>query len=270
MIKKILIRCFEKRNRKMNIVKSDQNRKVIICPNKGEMISYFLRSYQKSVHNALHHKDQCNIALSGGNTPKPYYKELLQSSLELPWHKIHLFLVDERFVPHTHKDSNYNMIKTTLLNHIPIPKNHIHFIPIEKSVLISMNRYENELIRHFHLKPSQFPLFDLTILGLGTDGHTASLFPQSPAINEKERLVTTASQKGIPYKRISLTLPVINNSKKIIFLIEGYDKAKCLREIIINNANLPASFILPNHGSVLFLLDLAAASSLEGLNHNQI
>jgi 6-phosphogluconolactonase len=182
----------------------------------------------------------------------------------LPWDKTHLFLVDERVVPWEHRDSNYHMLRETLLNYIPIPQENIHPIPTDRTSLqTSAKAYEEEMKIFFNLQSGQYPEFDLILLGIGEDGHTASLFPGTPVLDDTLHLAAAVSMDDIRHPRITLTLPVINNAKHILFLVIGKNKASVLRKIINKeDVSLPASMVHPNKGKLIFVTDREASRQL--------
>ena len=206
---------------------------------------------------SLKNRNNCTIALSGGSTPKIFFPELVKLKDTIQWEQVHFFLVDERFVPFTDKDSNYSMIKEYLFDQVSIPQKNIHPIYTnEDSAEIVSKKYEESLKNHFKLNNNTFPCFDIVMLGLGLDGHTASLFPGTQALNEKKRIAVSVHPKEDMHDRISLTFPVINNARNILFLINGIEKADVAREIIINkNDSLPAARIKPHNGNLYFFLD---------------
>jgi 6-phosphogluconolactonase len=162
------------------------------------------------------------IVLAGGSTPKRIYECMAGPNYrnEFKWDKIHLFWGDERWVSHKDQRSNYRMVSDALISKVKIPSGNIHPVRTEDcGPETSANLYEKVIGREFQLKKDEFPVFDLILLGLGTDGHTASLFPGNPALMVKDRLVVSTSQEGIPEKRITLTLPAINHAAMIFFLI---------------------------------------------------
>ncbi len=187
-----------------------------------------------TMENTISTRPLFTFVLAGGNTPKLMYSML--ASIIDEWKKVHLFWGDERFVPHTHKESNYKMVKESLISKIDIPGSNIHPIPTEaispeKSALL----YENDIRSFFNSSRFLDFRFDCTILGIGEDGHTASLFPGSPALKEKKRWVvdTTAPENYSVRKRITLTLPIINRSRSILFLVSG-EKKRPVIEAMLN------------------------------------
>ena len=202
------------------------------------------------------------VALSGGNTPKPLYELLGSPKLraQLPWAEIHWFFGDERFVPHDHPDSNYRMVKAALLDRAPIPPENVHPIPFEGTPEQSAAAYEKDLKQFYgtgYLDPDR-PLFTVNLLGLGADGHTASLFPGTAALQEKDRwAVAVVGAK--PEPRISLTYPVLDSSRSIALLVAGADKREQLGKLIDGTSTAPASRIHPTRGRLHIFMDQAAA-----------
>lgn len=205
------------------------------------------------------------VALCGGSTPRGLYTLLAnQPQRSLPWEKIYFFWGDERHVPPDHPDSNYRMAFETLLSKVPVPSENIFRIHAEETDADTATR-ENEqtLATFFHLKPGEFPRFDLMLLGMGPDGHTASLFPGTRALHEKTRLVVANWVDKLNAFRITMTLPVLNNSAYVLFLVSGRDKANVLREVLGNQSEeFPASMVRPADGRLVWMLDREAGSAL--------
>ena len=202
------------------------------------------------------------VALSGGSTPRVLY-ELLADLNEpfreqIAWSTTHFFFTDERNVPPDHPESNYRMANEALFSRVPLPVENIHRIQGERSANDAANTYEHDLRESFG---EAIPVFDLVLLGLGEDGHTASLFPHSPALNETERLVAAPWIDKLEAYRITLTLPVLNAARSVLFLVTGAFKAEIVGEIINadNKTNYPAQTICPTSGAVSWLVDEAAA-----------
>jgi 6-phosphogluconolactonase len=205
-----------------------------------------------------------SVALSGGSTPKTLYALLASGSVpNIPWEKIFFFFGDERFVPPDHPDSNYRMAREAGL-FAKVPDDHVFRLRTEeKDADTAALQYEQTVQRFFGLQPGELPRFDLVFLGLGPDGHTASLFPGTAALNEKSRLVVANWVDKFQTYRITLTLPVLNRAACVLFLISGADKANIVREVLKNaNANLPSQKVRPADGRLLWLLDRGAASGL--------
>lgn len=207
------------------------------------------------------------VALAGGSTPQRLY-ELLAGRVYgegIPWPLVFLFWGDERCVPPEDADSDYRMVRDAMLGRIAVPEANVH--PMYsglKSPEEAAAGYEEIIRQVFRLVPGQVPQFDLVLLGLGADGHTASLFPHSAAINEKERLVVADYVQALKAYRLTLTLPVINNAAAVLFLVTGESKAAILAEVLqgpYRPIDVPAQLVRPL-GRLLFLADQAAASKL--------
>jgi 6-phosphogluconolactonase len=237
---------------------------VCVFDRKDDISSFVIETWREISQEAIEGKGVFCAALSGGKTPVDLYHQLSGVKEMLPWDKTHIFLVDERFVPFEHHDSNYRMLKETLLDHIPIPQGNIHPIPTERSTpQTSALAYEEDLKKFFRLSKDQFPEFDLLLLGIGEDGHTASLFPGTPVLNDTIHLAAFVSMDEMRHSRITLTLPVINHAKHILFLVVGKNKAPALQKIIDQeDTSLPASMVHPNKGKLIFVIDREANSQL--------
>jgi len=224
-----------------------------------EMWHYLGERWKEISAKAIAEKEYFCAALSGGKTPAGFYQYL--SGKHLQCGKSHLFLVDERFVPWDSPESNYRMLQENLLGRVQIPRENIHPIPTnQSSPEISARTYEEELRRFFKLDENGVPEFDLILLGIGEDGHTASLFPGTDAVKETKRLAVPVKPGTALMDRISLTLPVINNSWNVIFLVSGQEKRAIMRKIRDgHDTTLPASMVSPGRGQLLFLMDREAA-----------
>jgi len=207
-------------------------------------------------------------ALSGGPTPKRFYELLAtpEFSGKIPWPRVHLFQVDERCVPPDDVESNYRMMRQAMIERIPLPAANFHRMPAEQPDHEgAARRYESELRETLGAPPPAWPSFDLVYLGLGDDGHTASLFPGTAALEERERAVCPNYVEKLKMFRLTLTLPVLNAAQKVIFLVAGVGKAETLRQILRPPAawpRLPAQRIQPVQGTVSWYLDEAAARLL--------
>ena len=210
-------------------------------------------------------------ALSGGNTPRDFYVALAGLTDEGMWRKAHVFMVDERYVPPTDSDSNYGMLSRLLLDKVPIPAGNRHPVPVqEKTLEKTAENYEAAIRTFFRLGKQEFPQFDLIMLGLGEDGHTASLFPSQDALKEREHLVYPVRKAPKAHARVTLTLPVINHARNVVFLVTGREKAAAAKGVLEErDPALPAFMIRPETGNLSFLLDRAAASLLSAeFQHN--
>ena len=212
--------------------------------------------------SAVESKGRFSVALAGGNTPRGLYRILASDyRLRLPWDRIHLFWGDERFVPAGNSLSNYRMAKEELLDGIEIPEANIHSIRTDfADPVAAALAYERDL-RLFFASAAR-PSFDLILLGMGDDGHIASLFPGTPALSERERWVIAVRAKTEPPNRISLTLPVLNGAHQIMVLVTGKKKNAALQQALSHNdigdPLLPASLLRPA-GELHWLLDREAA-----------
>ncbi|MFQ5664404.1 MAG: 6-phosphogluconolactonase [Terriglobia bacterium] len=203
------------------------------------------------------------VALAGGSTPRQLY-ELLASGEwrhRIPWDQLHFFWGDERLVPHDHRQSNYRMVREALLKHVPVPQQNIHPVPTQASLEATARAYEQELRAHFGHRWG-VPGFDLILLGLGADGHTASLFPGAPALEDKQHLVVAHRPAGYELARVTLTLPVLNHARRVFFLVSGASKALALRDAFEGTGQRPAQRVAPKKGELVWLVDSAAASRL--------
>jgi len=203
-------------------------------------------------------------ALSGGRTPVPYYRHLAHRRERDLWEKTHLFLVDERFVLVNDPQRNYRMIREALVDRISIPRQNVHSIPVEGMTPVqAAEKYEEEVRVFFRIRPGEFPVFDLILLGIGEDGHTASLFPGHPVLEETFHLAAAVWPDEAKVPRITLTLPAINRGRNIFFLVTGREKAAVLQEIIEKkNARYPAARVKPQGGSLQFFIDREAGALL--------
>jgi 6-phosphogluconolactonase len=214
--------------------------------------------------DAIRARGRFRIALSGGSTPQRVY-ELLATpafSRRADWDRVDLFWGDERYVPADDRDSNYRMTAEALLDHVPVPSANVHRVRTEISPpSAAASAYEDE-IRQVFGEPTSAPQFDLIYLGLGVNGHTASLFPHSPALHESSHLVVADFVTEVNAWRISMTLPLLNQGRVVAFLAEGAQKAQVLHEVLLGPRDperLPAQLISPQ-GKLLWMVDAAAAA----------
>jgi 6-phosphogluconolactonase len=205
------------------------------------------------------------VALSGGSTPRKLYTRLAspEFSGSIPWNAVHLFWGDERCVPPEHADSNYRMVAESLLANAPIPAENIHRIQGELSPERAAACYVAELREFLGAEP----VFDLVLLGMGDDGHTASLFADSPALTESVRWAVDVDHTNPPpplVSRVTLTFWVLNAARRVVFLVSGEGKAHRLAQILRGGTSLPAERIQPKNGELLWLVDKSAAAELKG------
>jgi 6-phosphogluconolactonase len=216
---------------------------------------------------AVAKRGRFTIALSGGSTPKNLFNLIAaNASGSLPWPQIFFFWGDERHVPPTDPESNYRMAQETLLSKVPVPPGNIFRIPTENpNADAAAAAYEQTLRKFFGVDAGKFPRFDLILLGMGPDGHTASLFPETAALQEKARLVVANWVEKLNTSRITLTLPVLNAARRVAFLVSGADKATVLREVLEGKGpgeRYPSKLVQPSDGKLIWFVDRAAASEL--------
>lgn len=232
-------------------------------PNFNALANAGAQHFATRAETAIAQRGAFNVVLAGGSTPRQLYRRLVQPPYldGLDWLNIHFFFGDERCVPPNHPDSNYGMAYETLLSHVPLPAANIHRIPGELPPAQAAEAYAAELKSFFG---GALPEFDLVLLGLGEDGHTASLFPGTQAMNETESWVIAVDHTTPPpplLPRITLTLPVLNAARSVIFLVSGEAKAQVLASVLDtkDDNHLPARQVDPLNGSLFFLADEDAA-----------
>jgi 6-phosphogluconolactonase len=225
--------------------------------------------FVEMVGEAVAGRGRARIAISGGSTPKATFQLLADPNepfrSRMPWNDLDLYWVDERCVGPDDADSNYRMTREALLDHVPIAPEQIHRIEGELDPQAAADKYASELRTSFRLEGVQSPRFDLVALGMGPDGHTASLFPRTAAIHETGRTVTANHVPQMNTWRITLTWPVINAARSVFFLIAGTDKAEVLSEVLTGPRDverLPSQLIRPSSGILTLILDKAAAALL--------
>jgi 6-phosphogluconolactonase len=218
---------------------------------------------------AIAARGQFAIALSGGSTPKRLYQLLAEAPFreQVAWDKVEFFWGDERSVPPDHNDSNYHMASEAMLRKLPVPATHIHRMEAERTDRDAAARdYEAALARVFKTSVGgEIPGFDLILLGMGPDGHTASLFPHTTALKERSRWVIVNYVPKFATDRVTFTVPVLNRAREVLFLVAGADKAEPLHEVLEgppNNDEYPSQFVKPSPGELVFFVDRAAAAKL--------
>jgi 6-phosphogluconolactonase len=248
-----------------------KNQEIQIVEN-GEAVSRKAAEMMVSLAlKKLQSKEFFTVALSGGSTPKNMFAILADDAAlrnQMPWDRVHFFWGDERHVPPDHTDSNYRMTNEAMLSRVPIPPENIHRIRAENpDAGKAAEDYEQELRGFFKLETEQLPPFDCVFLGMGPDGHTASLFPGTKALHERERLVVSNWIDKFQSYRITMTTPVLNNADIVIFLVSGEEKAEPLRVVLEGEKQtdlFPSQLIDPAHGKLLWLVDPAAARKFRG------
>lgn len=222
-----------------------------------------------AIERAIVAHGTARIAISGGNTPKRAFELLADPAHpfreRIDWSRLLLFWVDERCVPPADENSNYHMTYETLLSKVPLPKENIIRIEGELDPEEAASRYESELRTRFRMEGAELPRFDFIHLGLGDNGHTASLFPHSDALDSMMRLAVPANvDADVPW-RVTLTWPVINHAAQVVFQIQGASKAEVLHNVMQGPYQpeiLPSQLIRPESGELILLLDAAAAAQL--------
>jgi 6-phosphogluconolactonase len=240
-----------------------------ISPSAEKLAGVAAEMFASITAAAVKARGLARVAISGGGTPKAMFALLADRTrpyfAEVPWEKLQLFWVDERCVPPTDAESNYRMTNQAMLSHVPLPATQVFRMEGELDPEIAAARYEATIRNAFKLEGAETPTFDLVLLGMGDDGHTASLFPHTEALNEMSRIVVA---NHVPQKdtwRISLTWPVINRGREVAFLIEGEAKAELLHDVLLgvyDPESKPSQLIRPANGQLTLLLDTAAASKL--------
>jgi 6-phosphogluconolactonase len=242
---------------------------VRVNPNPTEVARAAARLFVDFAWQSIARHGQFLVALSGGNTPRLMYELLASAEFrgQVDWAKVHVFWSDERTVPPGHPDSNYGMARRELLLRVPIPQANVHRMEAEKANIgRAAHEYEEVLRQHLELDDRGFPRFHLILLGMGADGHTASLFPGTRVTRQTSRWVSTPMVAKLNARRMTLTLPVLDAALRVVFLVVGADKAETLRAVLDGKADppYPAQQVEPrDNGLKLFLVDEAAAALLE-------
>lgn len=240
-----------------------------VYPDAAQMAQASAQLFAERVEHAVAQRGVARVALSGGSTPQAMFKLLAEGSgpfrATVPWDKLQLFWVDERCVPPTDPESNYGVCRELLLGKVSLPEENVFRMEGELDPEEAASRYESTLRNTLKLEGAESPAFDLMVLGMGPDGHTASLFPHTDAIHELGRL---AVANHVPQKdtwRITLTWPVINQGREVVFAMDGGGKAEMLEKVFLgprDPESLPSQLIRPTSGKLLLLLDETAAAKL--------
>lgn len=237
---------------------------VRVFPDANELSVRAAEAAVEAINEAVGSRATCSLVLSGGSTPRILYG-LLASRFrdQIPWAQVHVFWGDERYVPHSDAHSNYRMGRTLLLDHVPCPAENVHPMPTHLSAADAGARdYEATLRRYF---ASESPHFDLVLLGLGADGHTASLFPGSPALEERTRWVVAVTVPAEPPLRLTLTLPALTQSVQTFFLVTGSEKAHALQQVLagtVDPKTYPAAGVRRGQEALIWWVDREAAAHL--------
>lgn len=225
--------------------------------------------FVRTARRAVRDSGRFAVALAGGSTPRALYSLLAENDAwrgSMPWEKSHFFWGDERHVPPSHADSNFHMAMEAMLSRVPVPASNLHRIAGELAEADeAASSYERALREFFGLAEGEYPRFDLVLLGMGGDAHTASLFPGTAALEERYRLVVSNRIEKLRTERITLTVPVLNNAGHVVFLVSGADKADALAAVFegpYEPARFPAQLIRPARGQFTLIADAAAAARL--------
>ena len=245
-----------------------QPRSICVVADVDRLSHEAAEAFIRIVHRRARAGHAVSVALAGGSTPRRLYELLATEPYRsrIPWRSLHIFWGDERCVPPHHPASNFRMAREALLSRVPIPAANIHRVPTEYVDPSSVAAwYERTIRARVHARGNAWPVFDLIVLGLGEDGHTASLFPRSPALHNRRHLVlaTHGGHPNVP--RITLSIPVLNHARQVLWLVNGLSKASIVRTVLAGPSrpqDIPAQHIHPVHGAALWLLDRAAASQL--------
>ncbi len=236
-------------------------RQIATYPDKAALVASATDLIAAQLQAAIAERGTATLALAGGSTPKPIYERL--ASRDLPWSQLHVFWGDERYVPADHPDSNQRMARQAWLERVPIPAANLHPMPTGAgSPAADAAQYEAELRAHFQTGAEAIPTFDTILLGMGDDGHTASLFPHTKALAVRDRLVTVGNKDGEP--RLSFAVPLINQARAVIFLVAGANKQTALQAVLAEQGDAqqyPSRLIQPQ-GDLWWLLDAAVAANL--------
>ena len=243
------------------------NVEIRILTTPQELFEVAAEEVVRAATEAVAQRGRFTIALSGGSTPKNLFNLLATNARTVfPWDRTYFFWSDERHVPPTDPESNYRMAEEIMLSKIPVNAGNVFRIAAENPDAAAVaEAYEQTLCKFFQVQPGQVPVFDLILLGMGPDGHTASLFPNTAGLQEKTRLVIANWVDKLKANRLTMTLPVLNSARTVAFLASGTDKAQVLRTVLEEDAppeQYPAKLVRPSNGRLLWFVDRAAASQL--------
>ena len=232
-----------------------------------ELFAAAAEEVMRAANEAVAARGRFTIALSGGSTPKSLFNLLATNArTTLPWDRMYFFWGDERHVPPADPESNYRMAEEAMLSKIPVAPGNVFRMPAEDpDAVAAAEAYEKTLRKFFQTGPDGVPQFDLILLGMGPDGHTASLFPGTAALQEKSRLVVANWVEKLKTHRLSLTLPVLNAARCVAFLVSGTDKAAVLKAVLeddVPGEQYPSKLVKPSDGKLIWFVDRAAASAL--------
>ena len=252
------------------------DRQVEILPDASAIARFAAGVFVESAKQAAAARGKFTVVLAGGSTPKPLYSLLATDPAlhsQVPWDETFFFFGDERCVPPDDADSNYRMAHDAMLSKVGVKPERVFRMKGElRDPELAAAEYEQDLRRFFFLERGQLPRFDLVLLGMGPDGHTASLFPATRALHPYSRLVAANWIGKLYTHRLTMTIPVINNASSVMFLVQGQDKAPALKGVLegaYEPAQLPAQYIRPHSGNLLWLVDESAAAMLNRRMHSR-
>jgi 6-phosphogluconolactonase len=236
-----------------------------IFPNPEELARAAAEYFVARCREAVKAHGSFTVALSGGSTPRLLFELLADLNQpfreQIAWSNIHFFWSDERHVPPDHPDSNYRMANEAMLSRVPVATDNVHRVPSENpSATEAASEYEQTVIT---ITQQSLPRLDLILLGLGTDGHTASIFPGSEILHETKRFVAAPFVEKFKTYRITMTLPLLNNGASVVFLVSGSEKATIVKEVLEGPEKYPAQAVKPTNGELLWMLDKDAASEIK-------
>jgi 6-phosphogluconolactonase len=241
-----------------------RTKQIIICKNPAELAERSAALFSQEAQTRVAKENRFVVAVSGGSTPRATHRLLARKPyrLKVPWEKIHLFWVDERLVPYDHRASNFGAARQDWIENVPIATNRVYPMPVENGPKACAQRYHEQIAQLFP-QAEPYPPFDMILLGIGADGHTASLFPgTTPGATEGKWVLPVCG--GDPHvDRLTLSFQLINHARHVVFLVTGAVKAEVVKQLIEEgDTRLPASYIRPQTGKLTWLLDDAAASKM--------
>lgn len=240
-----------------------QRAQVKVCDNNVEMATEAAKEVIRITNGAIASRGKCTIALSGGSTPQLLYDKLSSKafSSQVNWSNVHFFVSDERCVALADKESNFGNAQREFLSKIPVPVENLHPVkdPTKAKAAVT---YEKEIKGFFELADGEFPKFDLILLGMGPDGHCASLFPNTKALAETQKICVENLVDKLQTTRITFTFPTINEARNVMFMVQGPEKGKVLKEVLGAGDTLtyPAQHVVPEAGNLQWILDKKAAA----------
>ena len=230
-----------------------------ILDNAGLLARAAAEHFLCSSNEAVAKRGSFTVALSGGSTPKRLYQLLAEQFRDqIPWSGIHFYWSDERHVPPSHPESNYRMTNEAMLSRVPVSPANVHRVFSENPAADAAQDYEDTIVKQIGGNPR----LDLILLGLGADGHTASIFPGSAVLHETKRLVAAPWVEKLETYRITMTLPLLNNGASVVFLVSGAEKAQIVKEVLEGPEKYPAQAVKPANGELIWMLDQDAAKEL--------